>query len=190
MAQNNRGWISYLAECVAKPPTYALMAAVTLAIGMATYLMLDEPSAARTPGQTTSGEIMLILRGLANSEHPRGQLDDASALEYARRLGYRGEVLDVAGNSSAQVSMALDRIRHDEHVTAIYGFSGGGYNTQRIWSQLKADERQHIGKIVVIGSPGVDESDFPGSTDVVIKKDPPAGHMAGPKALLESLEPG
>jgi hypothetical protein len=42
---------------------------------------------------------MLILRGIANAENPRGQLDDDSALEYARRLGFEG--LDVAGNARA-----------------------------------------------------------------------------------------
>jgi hypothetical protein len=42
----------------------------------------------------------------------------------------------------------------------------------------------------VIGSPGVEADDFPGNADVLIKQDPPAGHMAGPKALLESLDPG
>ena len=132
---------------------------------------------------------MLILRGVASAEKPRGQLDDRSALEYASRLGYRGEVLDVAGNTSAQASMALDRIRRDEKVTAIYGFSGGGYNTRRIWSGLNADERRRIDKIVVVGAPGVDKGDFAGNADVVIKEDPPAGHMSGPKALLESLNP-
>ena len=40
-------------------------------------------------------EIMLILRGIADAGHPRGELDDESAIEYARRLGFRGEVLDV-----------------------------------------------------------------------------------------------
>ena len=134
-----------------------------------------------------SEEVMLILRGIANAGNPRGQLDDKAALEYARRLGYRGEVLDVAGGTGTQVKMALDRIHNDEDVTALYGFSGGGYAAQRIWSQLDADERARIGKVVVIGAPGVDEDDFPGTTEVVIKKDPPAGHMAGPKALLESL---
>ena len=36
-----------------------------------------------------------------------------SALEYARRLGLEGEVLDIAGNvgaNSPQVAMALERI--------------------------------------------------------------------------------
>jgi hypothetical protein len=41
---------------------------------------------------------MLILRGIADEQNPRGQLDDQSAMEYAQRTGFRGEVLDVAGN--------------------------------------------------------------------------------------------
>ena len=85
--------------------------------------------------------------------------------------------------------MALDRIRRDQKVTAIYGFSGGGYNAKRIWAELNAAERHRIGKVIVIGSPGVSKADFPGSADVLIKHDPPAGHMAGPKALLDSLGP-
>ena len=83
--------------------------------------------------------------------------------------------------------MALDRIRGDDKVTAIYGFSGGGYNARRIWSELNAAERERIGKVVVIGAPGVERGDFPVSADVLIRQDPPAGHMAGPKVLLESL---
>ncbi len=85
--------------------------------------------------------------------------------------------------------MALDRIRRDDKVTALYGFSGGGYNAKRIWPELNAAERARIGKVTVIGSPGVGKADFPGSAEVVVKQDPPAGHMAGPKVLLESLGP-
>ena len=139
--------------------------------------------------ESPSGEVMLILRGIANAENPRGQLDDEAAREYALLLGYSGEVLDVAGNANGpQAKIALDRIHHDDKVTAIYGFSGGGYNARRVWSQLSAEERQRIGKVVVIGSPGVNKSDFPGSADVLIKQDPPDGHMAGPRALLDSLD--
>jgi hypothetical protein len=161
-------------------PLAILTAAVALTF-LVGYLRFDGPAEHAQAG------VMLILRGIANAEKPRGQLDDESAVEYARRLGYQGEVLDVAGGSSEQVSMALERIRGDDKVTAIYGFSGGGYNAKRIWSELSDDERERIGKVVVIGSPGVGKADFPGSADVVIKQDPPAGHMAGPKALLESL---
>jgi hypothetical protein len=142
---------------------------------------------ARAP-EPTSGHVMLILRGIANDENPRGQLDDRSAIEYAQRMGYRGEVLDVAGNTgSPQVKMALARIRRDETVTALYGFSGGGYNARLIWKELTAEERERIEKVVVIGSPGVTGSDFDSESDVLIRPDPPEGHLAGPKALLESL---
>jgi hypothetical protein len=143
------------------------------------------------PGQRTSRPVMLILRGIANSEKPRGQLDDPSALKYAQRLRFRGEVLDVAGNTGAdsqQVTMALERIRRDETVSAIYGFSGGGYNARMIWKELNTDERGRIGTVIVIGSPGVARADFPGNADVLIKADPPQGHMAGPKVLLDSLD--
>ena len=80
---------------------------------------------------------MLILRGIANAENPRGQLDDEAALAYAGRLGFKGEVLDIAGNAysgSPQVEKALERIRADRAIAAIYGFSGGGYNARnQIW---------------------------------------------------------
>jgi hypothetical protein len=44
---------------------------------------------------------MLILRGIANAENPRGQLDDEAALAYAGRLRFKGEVLDIAGDNYA-----------------------------------------------------------------------------------------
>jgi hypothetical protein len=142
------------------------------------------------PGQRPPDAVMLILRGIASAAAPRGQLDDDSALKYARRVGYHGEVLDVASNGSAegaQVKMATDRIRRDEKVRAIYGFSGGGYNARRIYARLNRAERRRLRKIIVVGSPGVTKADFPESADVLIKADPPAGHMAGPRALLDSL---
>ena len=139
-------------------------------------------------------EVMLILRGIAGNGKPKGQLDEAPALEYARRLGYVGEVLDVAGNTGAgspQVRMALARIRDDEKdpVTAIYGFSGGGYNARHIWAALNASERADIDMVVVLGSPGVASESFLGCENVIIRGDPPAGHMAGPRVFLGSLGP-
>jgi hypothetical protein len=161
--------------------------AIVLAAAVAFTFFAGNFRVDTTVGRGSAGT-MIILRGIANSENPRGQLDDESALEYARRLGYQGEVLDVAGDNSGQVRMALDRIRGDENVTAIYGFSGGGYNAKRIWGELNPAERKQIDKVVVIGAPGVGKADFPGSPDVLIRQDPPAGHMAGPKALLDSLD--
>jgi hypothetical protein len=160
---------------------------VSAEVTFASVRMRDRPS----PDQHISREVMLILRGIASSDNPRGQLDEPSALEYARRLGFWGEVLDVPGSTDArrpQVGMALERIRRDESVTAIYGFSGGGYNARLIWKELNAAERGRIRKLIVVGSPEVSKADFAGHPDVLIKLDPPAGHMAGPKALLESLD--
>jgi hypothetical protein len=160
----------------------ALAVVATLVAAAVTFA--SPGRAARTP------PVMLILRGIASLEHPRGQLDDQSALEYAQRLGFRGEVLDVAadaGAGSPQITMALERIRGDEAVTGIYGFSGGGYNARVIWRQMSAAERERIRKVVVIGSPELTKADFPGSSEVLIQSDPPEGHLAGPKALLDSL---
>ena len=145
------------------------------------------------PREFTISPTMLILRGIANDENPRGQLDDGSAIAYARRLGFRGDVLDVAGNPGArspQVMTALDRIHEDRMVEGLYGFSGGGYNARLIWKELSAAERHRIFKVVVLGAPGVAEADFPDAADVLIRQDPPAGHLAGPKVLLDSLEAG
>ncbi len=132
---------------------------------------------------------MIILRGIAADYAPRGLLDDESAAAYARKLGYVAEVLDVAADipaNKSQIQMALDRIRMDGHVTAIYGFSGGGYNAPVIWANLNSGQRKRIGKIVVVGSPGVVPAAFPQAKDVVVQDDPPEGHMAGPKKLLET----
>jgi len=142
-------------------------------------------------GAGGSQGVMLILRGIAGHGKPQGQLDDRAALEYAKRIGYRGEVLDVAGNTgsdSPQVISAIERIRRDQTVTAIYGFSGGGYNARKIWSRLDDREKSRIKKVVILGAPGVSEDDFEGAKDVTIRKDPPSGHLAGPKVLLEELD--
>ncbi len=187
MERYGRRWLDRMKRPDARtaaPAALFLTAAIAIAVVVGGYRPFDGP-------QHAPGGVMLILRGIADAENPRGQLDDDAAHEYARRLGYRGEVLDVAGDADGpQAKIALDRIQHDDKVKAIYGFSGGGYNARRVWSQLNAEERQRIGKVVVIGSPGVNKSDFPGSADVLIKQDPPAGHMAGPRALLDSLDPG
>ena len=70
---------------------------------------------------------MLILRGIAGHyagrDWPRGALDEPSALEYARRKGYVGQVLNVAGatgRNKPQTLMALAEFRRDETVTALY----------------------------------------------------------------------
>jgi hypothetical protein len=66
-----------------------------LLVGSATSSIRTTPPSE----QGNSRQVMLILRGIANAENPRGQLDDESALAYAGRLGFNGEVLDIAGDT-------------------------------------------------------------------------------------------
>lgn len=129
---------------------------------------------------------MLILRGIAAGHAPKGQLDDASAKQYASRSGYAGEVLDVAGGTGEQVRMTLERVRSDTRVRALYGFSGGAYALVNVWNQLKPEERSRINRLVIVGAAGITKATFPGAREVVIQPDPPEGHMAAPRALLNS----
>ncbi|MBY0532024.1 MAG: hypothetical protein K2P86_08645 [Xanthobacteraceae bacterium] len=131
---------------------------------------------------------MLILRGVAADNAPRGQLDDYSAKQYAWRSGYAGHVLDVAGGTSEQMKLALDLVRSDPRVAALYGFSGGAFSVLNVWSQLKPEEKSRIRRIVIVGAPEISEQNFPGAASVVIQPDPPEGHMEAPRALLKATQ--
>jgi hypothetical protein len=137
---------------------------------------------------------MLILRGIAGTysgrEWPRGALDEPPALEYARRRGYAGQVLDVAGATGPdkpQTLLALDTFRRDDTVAALYGFSGGGYNVRHIINALSQAERARLQLIVVLGAPKNPPSLYKGAWELVYRNDPPGGHMDGPRALLATL---
>ena len=146
---------------------------------------------------------MLILRGKAGhydgKDWPRGALDEPSALEYARRRGYTGQVLDIAGvaaEGSAQTKLALSEFRKDSSVTAIYGFSAGGYNVKHFLDELSGPELRRLDLVVVLGAPGnkadkYDSHKYQANWELVYRVDPiPEGHMAGPRKLLEELGPG
>jgi len=137
---------------------------------------------------------MLILRGIAGHysgrDWPRGALDEPPALEYARRRGYAGQVLDVAGATganSAQTKMALAEFHRDQTVAALYGFSGGGYNVWHIINALAHSDRARLRLIVVLGAPKTPASAYKGPWELVYRLDPRGGHMAGPRALLAEL---
>jgi hypothetical protein len=142
---------------------------------------------------------MLILRGKAGNyggkEWPRGALDEPPALEYAQRRGYTGKVLDIAGvavENSAQTRLALTEFRGDTDVSAIYGFSAGGYNVKHFLDSLTPVELRRLRLVVVLGAPEnkpdkYDAHKYGGNWELVYRIDPPEGHMAGPKALLDSL---
>lgn len=140
---------------------------------------------------------MLILRGKAGryalpgqkaQDWPRGALDEAAALEFARLRGYDGKVMDVAGLSvagSAQMRMTLENIRADDDVFALYGFSAGGYAIFHILRALTQSERDRLALVVVLGAPPPPhKASYRGPWELIFRTDPPAGHMAGPRALL------
>ncbi len=81
--------------------------------------------------------------------------------------------------------MCVEEIRKRDDVVALYGFSGGGYNIRHVLAALSADERSRIKLIVVLGAPNNPPALYrDGPWELVYRLDPPAGHMAGPKALL------
>src|SRR5438874_1440031 len=103
---------------------------------------------------------MLILRGIAGTfggrRFPHGALDEPPALEYARRRGFTGQVLDIDGRAfptSPQMKLALKTFRADPDVAAVYGFSGGGYNVRHVLNALTPAERKRMKLVVVLGAP-------------------------------------
>ena len=134
---------------------------------------------------------MLILRGKAGfydgKDWPRGALHEQPALDYASRRGYEGQVLDIKGvayTGSPQHTTALAEYRRERTITALYGFSAGGYNVRHVIDDLTKDERDRLHLVVVLGAPKTKASAYQGSWEVVYRIDPPGGHMDGPRALL------
>ena len=100
-------------------------------------------------------------------------------------------MLDVSGEAfddSPQVKKALEVFRSDKAVAALYGFSGGGYNVRHVLDDLTPAEKKRIRLVVVLGAPKNPEALYKGPWKLVYRKDPPGGHMAGPRALLESAQ--
>ena len=146
---------------------------------------------------------MLILRGITNlkwwPKYPNGALDEPPALEYASKRGYDGRVLDVSGETgdhSKQTRRALQEFLHDSSITAIYGFSGGGYNTYHILNRLPEDVRGRLEVVVVIGveasklsEQALNANRFNAHWELVYRNDPPPPlkHIDGPRVLLAEL---
>ena len=138
---------------------------------------------------------MLILRGIsgwyAGRKWERGALFEEPALEYAKRRGYEGKVLDISGEAykgSPQSKLALSTYRDDSTITALYGFSGGGYNIYHIINGMTKPQKDRLQLVVVLGAPKLKQSSVQGSWEVVYRLDPPGGHMDGPRALLAELD--
>jgi hypothetical protein len=146
---------------------------------------------------------MLILRGITNlkawPQYPKGALDEQSALKYASNRGYTGKVLDVSGetgDNSPQTKAALQTIRDDSSITALFGFSGGGYNVYWILKQLPQEQLGRLKLVVVIGVEAIkrpagsfDCNAYKAQWELVYRNDPPSPwkHIDGPKCLLTGV---
>lgn len=135
---------------------------------------------------------MLILRGMAGTydgvSYPRGALHEDAAVAYARGRGYEGVVLDVAGvgaENSRQHLEALRVFRDDPNITALYGFSAGGYNLRHIINDLTDEEKKRLNLVVCIGAPQLNRKLLRGTWELVYRNDP--SHMDGPFSLLGEL---
>lgn len=133
---------------------------------------------------------MIILPGITRAggmSDPRGLLDRDSARAYAEERGYWAQILDVAeatSPSEKQITAALRAFRDNPDAEAFYGFSGGGYSLLRVLRRLNEAERRWVKLVVVLGSPQQPQSAFEGPWELVYRRDPPEGHMAGPRVLL------
>lgn len=151
---------------------------------------------------------MLILRGNSGPNYPdesgkphnyeKGALHEQAAVEFARRKGYQGIVLDISGDpgsgknrsTSPQTLLALTTLEADDSMTGLYGFSGGGYNVWWILRALDPKARSRLTLVVVLGAPDrpsveYEARNFGAAWELVYKKDPPKGHMFGPEQLLQ-----
>jgi|ERR1700690_872686 len=144
---------------------------------------------------------MLILRGITNlkywPKYPRGALDEQSALQYATKWNCTGRVLDVSGETgehSPQTQRALHEFLTDPTISALYGFSGGGYNVYHILNRLTHAQRNQLDVVVVIGvktellsEEKLNANRYGAHWTLVYHNDPPKPmtHIDGPRALLE-----
>ncbi len=128
----------------------------------------------------------------------KGALHEQAAVEFARRKGYQGIVLDISGDpgsgknrsTSPQTLLALTTLEADDSMTGLYGFSGGGYNVWWILRALDPKARSRLTMVVVLGAPDrpsveYEARNFGAAWELVYKKDPPKGHMFGPEQLLQ-----
>jgi hypothetical protein len=143
-------------------------------------------------------EKMLILKGRVLPGWPNGALDEGPALAFAARKGYDGEVVPMAAGMNPsktdnQTLYVLARLREDKSITALYGFSGGGYNLGHVIDSLTDDEKKQIRLVVVLGCPVHTKERWKGpwgEEGLYYRLDPPeaqGGHIAGPRALLAEL---
>lgn len=143
---------------------------------------------------------MLILRGNPGNypwkgvtTWPDGALDEDAAIAYAELRGYTAIVLKVPGftpndhrDDGRQRAMALDELARNVSVTALYGFSAGGYNIKHILDKMTKEQKARLRLVVVLGAPKLSPLAVSGPWETRYQLDPQQGHMAGPEVFLHA----
>jgi len=105
---------------------------------------------------------------------------------YAQLRGWKFAEIKISGDQrAAQYQAALHRIEKGD-ITALYGFSAGGYNVANLMANMAQTFRAKIKHEIIVGAPGA--MMVHAAPDLVIFKDPPEGHIHGPEKLLAKAE--
>jgi hypothetical protein len=146
---------------------------------------------------------------------PDGALHWTAAEDFAKLKKYEPKILRIKGQpqnaKSPQTTAAVPLFKSDLQITALYGFSGGGYNVYWILQALAAENRAALDRmklVVVLGAPAPSIAaiaerycavKYKASWDLIYRENPkrddpgvPAfvkekrldTHMFGPEALL------
>lgn len=134
-------------------------------------------------GSGAKADTMLFLHGMQSRYgNVTPQKIEEYAKIYAEKRGYQFEAIPVSGDyTTKQRQQTVERIKKGD-VSALYGFSAGGYNIKHIMSLLSPELKAKIKDITILGSPG--ERPIK-DISTHIYRDPPQGHMQGPKMLAE-----
>lgn len=128
-------------------------------------------------------QTMLFLHGMQSRYgNVKPSQVETYAQIYATKRGYKFEAIPISGdNTLAQRKAAIARIQKGG-ISALYGFSAGGYNIKHVLNGLSPKDRETIKDVTILGSPG--ERPIKGITTHIIGN-PPQGHMQGPRVLSE-----
>jgi hypothetical protein len=110
--------------------------------------------------------IMLFLHGMLSQYDRPPEAIEAAVRKYAKAHGYALEVLPTTGDDRVLQEQNARRRINEGGISAVYGFSMGGYTAERI--QRDFPELKYI----KIGAPGT-------AGDI----EPPVDHMDMPAAL-------
>ena len=147
-----------------------------------------QPIVSNTVTETPKDKgVLLYLPGMWSRYYGiKPEVVEGYVKEYATLKGYSFDHINISGDyRTLQYHKALERIQKGD-VTAVFGFSAGGYTINSLLPNLSKTLRDKIQLEVIVGSPGVNA--YPGIKEHVIMLNPPEGHLHGPEVLLRKTK--